>query len=268
MHVRNKLAKAAIAVAGVSFASMVIAGASGAANISWQDDDKMVVKEEKDKKSKRTVRVIQSGKPSIVVGSTSPHIEHKADKDVEHRGTRSYSFTIHDDKHDKAVEKIKKSLKKVKAQLKKAKTKSAKESLEMAEEALKTSLKALQQSRAAQVHSFAFSGDHRERLADALKDVEIYQGDIQSMRVEVLDELGSVREALRQALGDVELEIDLDGELRSLRIDSIRRAEDRLEGMEEEHLEALRRAEEDLRRAREKLQKRMAEKQAEEDEDN
>lgn len=272
-----------LAIAGISLAAFVAASASHAA--AFIHDDEKVVEEKKKEgdKKKRTVRVITSGKPVIIersnrlygVGKNHSHYEyrhshdheHHMDPDVDHRGFSNYRFELKSDKeHQKALEKAQAALEAVNERLKKAK-RAEKKALESARDGLMTAIEALEARRSHAPQVFGWHSGQSVPFGEVFRDFELGRdGDLRSMRVEVLDDFAGFRKKFSDALEGFEIEIDPDGDILALRLDSLKRAEEALDGLDEERLEALKRAEESLRKAREKLEKHLKDKKESEGE--
>ena len=75
-------------------------------------------------------------------------------------------------------------------------------------------------------------------VIDALRHIEHQEQDLNLMRADVVEELNGVRSELAEALGDVEMEIGLDGEIRTLRIESLKNANATLDELEAEQLKS------------------------------
>jgi len=277
MHLKWKMARKALLAAGVSVAAIATVGMPGTAAY-LQDDEKVV--EEKKPEVKRTVRVITSGKPVIVKRSryrVGDHTHENDDvHDHEHKNhqpsddVHAYSFRFDNDGEEKRYEEtlatVKGALEKVEKRLKKSK-RADKKALEAARNGLAAALEELEKRSPYNAHFFKLGRGHHMGLANVLNDVEIFEGDAGNLRVELLDEMRGLRGKIAEAMDDVDIQIDLGDNLNGLRIESLRRGGEALDGHEEERLEALKRAEESLKTARERLEKHLAEKKAKEKKD-
>jgi len=280
MRFTQKFSRSAMAAAGVSFAAIVAVGLPGSA--AYVDDEPS--KDEKEVKSKtKTIKIIRSGKPIVIERSGGHYVlkskdhdhetqEHEGDEHnhngYKKHGSRSYSFTIDNDDggQDEALERIQASLEKVEKRLKKARKKSEKAALEAARDGLKTAIEALKMGGHNTGHQMVFDGGH--------KDMAFLGSGLSSMRVEIDGELTDLRETIRAALkdravdGGIHREMDRDGTIRILRLGDGMHKSHKFSGSDKEYLEALKRAEEELRSAREKLEKRLADKKSDDDNDD
>jgi len=279
MHLKWKTAREALLVAGVSVAAIAAVGMPGTAAY-LQDDEKAV--EEKKSEVKRTVRVITSGKPVIVKRTFSryragDHTHENDDAhDHEHKNhqpsddVRAYSFRFDNDeeegRYEETLATVKEALETVEKRLKKAK-RADKKALKSAHNGLEVALEALERRSPYNAQFFKLGRGNHMALANVLNDVEVFDGDAGNLRVELLDEMRGLRGKIVEAMDDVDIQIDLDDKRKGLRIESLRREDGTLGGLDEERLEALKLAEESLKTARERLEKRLAEKKAKEKKD-
>jgi len=273
----TKFSRFTLAVSGISLASLVAVALPTAA--AYVDDEEKTTEEKKHKT--KTVRVITAGKPIVIERSSNHYIVggkgHDAD-DHEHHSkshSRTYSFTIDRDGREgnnssnDAMERIEASLAKVEARLEKARKKSEKAALEAARDGLKTAIEALKSARN--------RGHHTLALGDMRGGHGIFGRDMRVMRLDVDGDLGELQDTIEDALGDVELDMDLDMDLnievekdakKNVRVLRFKDGKHHIRsfGMsDEKRLEALKQAEEELRQSRERLEKRLAEKKKQEE---
>jgi len=271
MRLIQKYSRLTIAATGVSLAALVAVALPSTA--AYIDDEKKVVEEKKSKS--KTVRVISAGKPIVIERSGNRYVVKNKDHSGDHdhhskKESRTYSFTFDGDEHfggretREAMERIEASLEKVEARLEKARKKSEKAALEAARDGLKTAIEALKSARSRGVHTLAL-GDMANRHAFIGRDLS-------AMRLNIDGDLGELQEKIEDALGDVELDMELDLDLdidvedgaeKNIRVLRLKDGKHHVRhfGMsDEKRLEALKRAEEELKQSREKLEKRLAEK--------
>lgn len=219
---------------------------AGAETVSWGGDEKSA---EDDKPQKRrTIRVISSG---------------------GHGGSDTSEVRIvrHVAKNREAIEQAKAALGDVMERLQRADSDEERRALEAAREGLETAIESLERQRVNHIVVGPSQVELRhieaEALEDALAEMSEQQQDLYGMRRDLQQEIEEARREIADALGDVEMELDLDGDLRTLRIQSLRAAETSLEDYEERHLQAIKRAEADLKRERERLERRLEKRRAE-----
>jgi len=243
----------ALAVVGVSLTAG--AALSTAVAAAYMSEDKKI-QDEKKLEKKKTIKVISSGKPIIIERKKGRYTvgghDHESDDQSRrhehvHDGVRTYRYIIdgkhhsdaEDDSYAHGLARIEEALEQVNTRLKKTKRKSERRVLEAARDGLTTAIDTLKAQNRSVYRVFGHSRGHG------------------GSHVEILDE---VRGSLAEVLGDVELEIDLDGDPRRLRIESFLHGRHEMEGTEEERLEAIKRAEKELQKARERLERRLTEK--------
>lgn len=214
-----------------------------------QDDNSQSEKSKKKSKSYGA-----SSAPVVETHTSSKVTLHEGKTEKKTRVWNVQSKTA----HQAALKQVTASLLKVEKRLAKADSTSERAALETARDGLLAALEGLK-------HQAHLAGEVVElktgtdiTVIDALKHIEHQQHDLDTMRADVIDELNGVREELADALGDVELEIGLDGEVRALRIESLKNATTTLNELEAEQLKALKLAEEKLKRARIELEKKLA----------
>jgi len=262
LSMTGKMARRALMVAGLSVSALAIATTSGAMTHDGDEDEDKAVKEKVEKKKKRTIKVVRSGSAPVVVADGDRRIV------ISSKHRNRHVEVIHgDDEYEEAIEEAEEALEDVRERLEKVKRKEDKKALKAAEKGLETALELLKARRghvmaAAPMH-WKMAEIESDALREALKEIEIKQGDISRLRIELKGDLAEAREELEDALGELDIEIDLDGEVHALHLESLRDAERSMEGFEERHLEALKRAEEELKRERERLEKRLEKKKAE-----
>lgn len=226
------------------------------AMISQEQGHQEIEKEEK--KKKRKIRVVRSGDTVIV------------DKNSNRKIIAKSGHVKMGERHKEALQKAKQALEEVNVRLGKTDNSNEKAALEAARAGLEVAIQSLEQSSIRHV----LIGPGHVRMAEldskvlheAIKDLEIREGEIATMRLDMKGDLAEARAEIEDALGEVELEIDLDGDLRTIRIESLKAAELSLEGMEQRHLDALLRAEEGIKRERERLEKRLQRRKKEAEE--
>jgi len=256
MRLYQNLPSPVLMIAGISLSVMVAIGAPNAMS-AYHDDD--TAKEEKGHKKYKTVKVIRTGKEPVIVEHSGSHVIIDR-KDVEGEdGTKSFSYTVtsKNPHYAEALEKVENSLGEVEKRLKKARKKSEKKLLVTARDGLIAARDALQMRGH---HMSKLYGGHTLAMMDG-----VHAEDMKSVRIKVREEMEGVREAIAEALGDMDVEIDTDGNVRRLRIDSFHDGQFELEGLKAEDLEALKHAEEKLRATRERLEKKLADKKKQKD---
>ncbi|TNE63052.1 MAG: hypothetical protein EP335_10380 [Alphaproteobacteria bacterium] len=172
---------------------------------------------------------------------------------------------------DRALEQARAALDQVSERLKKSRSKDDRAAFELAQKGLTDAIAALEAVPSVMAFggmphgSFHFSGDiDGEDLKDALTELRIQEGEIKGFRFELNRELAQARAEIAEALADIDIEVNGDGDLTELRIRGLKDARRQLEGMDEQRLEALKRAEEDLARARADLERKIEERKARE----
>ncbi len=246
-------------IAGLSLSTIMLAGNSGAM-VAFDDDEKVENAEEK-KVEKKKIRVIRSGGPVTVI---------REDKDGADKVEIQKHVRVHiDEERMQAIAETKEALEKVNARIEKARKKEEKQALEAAKDGLETALRALESKREHMTYAYAYGPSHAEirrieidALEGALRDMEVQVGDLGRMRIELKEDLAEAREDIREAFEDIELEFEFDAEARERHVIDLDHAARSLDEMEEQHLEELRRAEEQLKRERERLEQRLAERRA------
>ena len=224
-------------LAGLSLSSFVLAGASSAMIAS--DDHETVVQ------ANKKIRIVKAGgQPNTF------HIEHASSKARE-----------------EAIQETETALEKVETRLKKASKKAEREALEAARNGLVSALEALRAS--AEHLSFAYASRPSARemreielsaLEGALTNMEEQLSDLGHVRIDIKDDLADARASIAEAMADIEIEVDLDGERHEHHVRGLEEAAAELERMEEHQLEGLKRAEERLQRERERLEQRLEER--------
>ena len=161
----------------------------------------------------------------------------------------------------KALLTIERALEDIRHKEKKAETEREKLALESAREGLEAAREAVQE-RAEHIvelrtHHAELRADFSDDLRGAIDDVVENQAELDEMRLDLSSELSEARREIAEAIGDVEMDIDLDGEVREIRLRSLRQSERSISEMERQHLRALRQAEAELRRTRQLLEKKL-----------
>jgi septal ring factor EnvC (AmiA/AmiB activator) len=234
-------------VAGLSLASLTVAGAGNAMMAAGDEaEDKQVEKTEK------KIRIIKSGTPHVVVAKNGHVVRHG------------------DETRLKAIEETRTALEKVEERLKKAKKKDEREALEAAKGGLEHALEALETSSNHMSFAFghmpdgvAFRKIEMEALEGALADMHESLKDLGRMRIEIREDLADAREDIADAMSELEFEFEFDTEMREEHARGLERAKEELERAEEHQLEGLKRAEEQLRRERERLERKLEERRRE-----
>ena len=219
--------------------------------------------------------------------------DHKREWFSNKRGGHTFSFNSGDagSVNKDAIAEVEKSLESVEKRLKKAKKRSEKKALKAAKAGLETALKALKSGGGrgntmffgggdlafghggdARLYEFKnrhnFRGKIRGELKELLEGLKGEQDDIHEMRIEILDDVSGLREVIKDSMRDIEIELESgEHEVQVLRFGDLKGLHRRLEGMEEEQLKALKRAEERLKRRREELEKRLEEKKSRDSKD-
>ncbi len=244
-------------IAGLSLSTIMVAGNSGAM-VAFDDEEKVEKTEEK-KVEKKKIRVIRSGGPVTVIRDS---------KDGEKIEIQKHVSVHIDEERQKAIVETKEALEKVNARLEKARKKEEKRALEAAKDGLETALEALESKRSHMTYAYA-GPSHAEirrieidAMEGALKDMEEQVGDLGRIRIELKEDLIEAREDIREAFEDIELEFEFDAEARERHVIDLDHAARSLDQMEEQQLEGLRQAEEHLKRERERLEQRLAERRA------
>ncbi|NVJ70272.1 MAG: hypothetical protein HWE08_07965 [Alphaproteobacteria bacterium] len=254
MRMTPKLMRRFLIVAGLSVSSLALAGTSSA--MIAADDDEKVEKEEK--KEKRTIRVIRSGDRPVTVIKRGDH------KIIAHSAVEARL-----EEQERARAEATAALAEVSKRLEKSRSKSEKAALKAAQKGLMAAIEALEERRTRHVvmgpSRVEIARIEAEAMEHALKELEIREGELTTMRIELKDELAEAREEIEEALGELDIELDMDGDIRALRLKSLKTAEVSLEEMEKEHLEALKRAEKEIKRERERLEERLKERKEEAD---
>jgi|GEM_PF-6861098 len=219
--------------------------------------------------------------------------DHKREWFSNKRGGHTFSFNSDEagSANKDAIAEVEKSLASVENRLKKAKKKSEKKALRAAKAGLETALKAMKSSTGhgnmmffgggdlafghggdARLYEFknrhGVRGKVRGELKELLEGLKGEQDDIREMRIEILDDVSGLREVIIDSMGDIDIDLESgDHDVRVLRFGDLKGLHRRLEGMEEEQLKALKRAEERLKRRREELEKRLEEKKSRDSKD-
>lgn len=242
-------------VAGMAVSAIAVAGASSAMTTLGGDDEK-AKQADKAEKQKRTIRVVRSGDSKV---------------EVIRKGHRTVMATSDREAFEKeqkeALMKAKSALAEVTERLQKARSKSEKQALVAAQKGLEAAIVSLEERRLRHVivapSRVEIAAIEAEAMAEALADLEESELELSVMRVELKDDIEDARRDIEEALGDLELELDIDGDIRTLRIESLKSAQLSLEEMEKHHLKALKQAEEDIKRERARLEARMRAREAE-----
>ncbi|NVJ97636.1 MAG: hypothetical protein HWE25_05760 [Alphaproteobacteria bacterium] len=251
--IRKLSVVACLSVCGIAVATT----GSASANSFAHDEDAKAEKTEK-----RRVRVVKSGEePVTVVGANGRTVIASSQGLVEYAK-----------EHKEALEKAAKALNEVTARLGKSKSKGEKAALEAAKAGLEAAILSLENQRVRDSFTphtkVEIARIEADSVAGALKALQDREHEIRSMRGNLKEELAEAREEIAEALGDLDLELDLDGDVRVLRLESLHSAKRSLELMEEEQLEALKRAEEEIKRERARIEERMKKREQEKARDN
>lgn len=255
MRPSNQMIRRGLLLAGLSLSLSAMPGAVQA--LSAHGSDTQGDKTDEDSKVDRNIVVVESGgEPVTVVRKGKSRVI-----------ASSHGLAEYDRQRKEAVEKAQSALAEVNKRLAKARNKSEKQALKAAAAGLKAAIKSLESQQVRQTligpSSVEIARIESDAMADALEELEGKEHEIRSMRIELKDQLAEAREEIAEALGDLDLEIDMDGDVRVLRLETLRSAERSIEAMEEEQLEALRRAEKEIKRERARLEERMKRRQQE-----
>ncbi len=249
-------------IAGLTVSSFALASAAGAVN--YGDDDKKVKQEKVEKsKNKRTIKIIQSGKPVVIDGDIDSHVIIERNPNVKVRRITSG----HGNKQ--ALKSLDKSIKKVTKRLANADNEYEREALEEALQGLHVARESIINEQHNTVfiqrHEVEVERAHREAMREALSDLSEQEGDLTEMRVEVIEEMAEAREEIAEALEElnVELEISTDGDIQTIRLNALKEAQEELEEIEQHQLEAIKRAEKELRKTRKRLERELKKKEKE-----
>lgn len=236
-----------VLLAGLSLASLTVAGAGNAMIALGDDDD-----EQKVEKTERKIRIVKAGAPNVVIHRDGHVVRHE------------------DKARLKAIEETRDALDKVEARLKKAKKKDEREALEAAKGGLEHALEALQSSSAHMSFAFSHMPDGMavrrievEALEEALADMQENLEDLGRMRIEIREDLADAHEDIAEAMAELKFEFEFDTEMQEEHARGLERAQEELARAEEHQLEGLKRAEEQLKRERERFERRLEERRRE-----
>ncbi len=262
--------RSAMLAVGVSFAAFAFANQVSA--LMTEGDDQTTAPEKIEKK-KRVIKVLKPGEALKEQTVDKKIIVRTVDKDKKGRIVVSNSHIpaaysrIHIEKIEQAKESIESSLSKMQEKLSKAKNEYERQAINSAIESLNEAKISLDEQSALMVdidqEFHSLSDIHVEAITEALAEVNLSEEELIDVKVELMDELAEARIEIQEALNDLDLEfiVDEQGEFHELRVRALKQAELSLKGMEEKHIEALKRAEADLKRTREELERKLAEKQ-------
>jgi|GEM_PF-1716126 len=253
MWMTPKQMRRAAFVAGMAVSSLAIAGA-GKAMVALGGDDEKAEQSEKAEKNKRTIRVVKSGDSTVVV-------ERKGHRTVLATSDRA----AFEKEQQEALKEARTALNEVMERLMKAKEKKEVKALQAAQKGLEAAIISLEERRMRHVivgpSRVEIAKIESEAMAEALEDLEEREVELSEMRVDLKGDIAEARREIEEALGELELELDLDGNVRTLRIESLKSAQLSLEEMEKHHLQALKQAEADIKRERERLEARLRERE-------
>ncbi len=273
----SQITKKATLIAGLSIVAMS-AGATANAFTYMDDDDKVVEEKAKAKKYKKTIKVIKPGKPAAVKTYTTsdPHVIIGEDGSQKIIVSTASSPNIHfrqsgvvHHQNQEAIAKLEEALEKVESRLKKTKKKADKEALKAARDGLIAAKEALvQQAVSVQVvgaeHKWVMERAHKEALHEALEDVIEQEGELSEMRIEVIEDMVDARADLAEALAELEVEVQAGDDANVVydyQVRTLKDAEFELENIEKHQLEAIKKAEEELKRTREHLERELEKKE-------
>lgn len=235
-----------------------------AANAQDQDEDESpeVEKHESDDSVKRRhVKIIENGR---VV--------------KEFKGSGKWEFispeverTIHVERRravEDALEEVHEALADVSERLEKAEGRKNKRALEAAKESLENAIEALEKQRENQLHArttIEFQPEierrmivlEREAVRDALERLDEEAEELMESREEMLEGIEEMREEIAEEIEELTIEIEEGDDRHVIRLRALRDAELAVSQMEEHHLNAIRSAEKELKRARERLEKKL-----------
>lgn len=239
----------------LGIAVFAVASIEAPAVSAWDDDAKS------EKSTKKKTKSYGASSAPVVVTHKNSKVTVKGDElDSKKRSWSVESKTV----HQNALRQVQDSLRKVEERLARTEKPSEKVALQVARDGLMTALASLKQQARLEDEVQELQAVTDVTVVDALKDIELKELDLNHLRVDVIDELNDVRSDLADELGDVEMELGLDGEVRALRINSLKDANAILDELESEQLKALRLVQEELDRARMNLEKKLAKQKAKE----
>lgn len=249
-----------IALAAAS--SLALTAFTANAQDQEDDADQEVEKHESDEgDKKRRVKIIENGK---VV--------------KEFKGSGKWEFigpeierTIHIERRravEDALEEVREALQDVSERLEKAEGRQNKRALEAAKESLESAIEALETQRENELHTRATIDIHpdverrmivleREAVRDALERLDEEAEELMESREEVLEGIEEMREEIAEEIEELTIEIEEGDDRHVIRLRALRDAELAVSQMEEHHLSAIRSAEKELKRARERLEKKL-----------
>lgn len=264
--------------AALSAFAIVAVAATGAFAHPHDDDaerksarDKIVEKIVRDTQ-RQTVRVIQEAKRANVHGR---HIEIVPEIRQEIRFAQMGEI-------EDALEDVRDALSEVKDRRKAAKNKRDKKALEAAETSLEKAIEALEKQKenghprvtafnmdipgpdfdfSALTNRRLFLEFEREAIEDALEGLDDEAESLVDSRQEMLEELAEAREEIAEEIQELEIEIEDGEDHQVIRLRALRDAELAIADMEGQHLAALKAAEKELKRARERLEKQLRRKE-------
>ncbi len=250
------LSKRLVLAASVSVMAIACAPLS-AEPVAIAYDDQEAAQEDKKSEKKRVVIIDRKNAKHVRGGQGGMH---------------GFAFAGHhsDEERQEALDKVSASLDSVKAQLEQAKADkeeyavTALESAVIGLEAAKKSLENNAVNGNFVVRGMPDGGNFEFVIKEALGDLELGETDLKEMRIELRAKLEEAREDIEETRREIEMEIENDSEEREFHIKMLVDAEFDMEKMEEHHLKALKKAEEELRRSREKLEKKLADRKKKE----
>jgi len=231
----------------VLMAGLSLIGLGGMAHARGQDDGKTV--------HKKQVIVVQSDGSTIVrkdgkIVVSNAHVV--ADTDPSMAETVSA----------KAIRDARAALEDIEARLKKTHNSDERKVLEVARDSLRGTIDALEAAPNTLIYDHYVMGDGD--LDARLKELRLHEGKIKGLRVELHRDLENARSNIADALDGLEVEVDKNGDITRLRMNDLKGLQDEIDRTDEQRLKALERAEAEIKRARENLERRIEEKKARE----
>lgn len=240
--------------------------AMSAFSVSAQDGDdddeiEIEIHESVDKGKKHRVKIIEDGK--VVREIKSPGRFQVIGPGVERTIQVERGRAV-----EKALQEVRDALADVSERLEKAKGRKNRQALEAAKESLETAIEALELQRENGLHTRATIEIHpdverrmivleREAVRDALERLDEEAEELNESRHEMLEGIEEMREEIAEEIEELTIEIEDGDDRHVIRLRALRDAELAVSQMEEHHLNALRSAEKELKRARERLERKL-----------
>ena len=231
------------------------------------DDEKVITKKVEKKINigkngkRRTVTIVRDGKShEVITDGAKWHIDGvDIDKHIQFKRVSAI---------EKALDEVRSALGDVQKRLKASKKRSDKKALTAAKDSLEKAIEALEEQREIRgEHMAMVSLDgaqrhriieiEREAVREALEGLDEQAQELLESRTETLRELAEVRVELADEIADLQIEIGDGEDMHVIRLRALREAELAISDMEEHHLAAIKQAEAELKRARERLEKKL-----------